>query len=192
MLNSVQRQKVFDSIPNILNGRILPKFISDQYIRSPVVPGIEITYLTQGTRARWSTSPITQRYNADTREWEERWGQIHKCTISVVISSHDKTELFDMAADMLKQIFQRRLGLKWSTDRVKFIDVISEPIYQSVRLEQDRRLLHRAHIDIWLEYEVSWWVDFPVIRRYGADIQDTRFHYMLSEPGAIGCTIRIT
>src|SRR5512143_3158967 len=103
MLNQVQRQAVFDGIPDVLCGITLPKQISDQYVASPNVPGIEITYLTQGTRARWSSHPIRCKWNSETKDFDEEWGQMHSATLSVALLSHDKKQLFNFAADMLMQ-----------------------------------------------------------------------------------------
>lgn len=191
LLTREQRIKVFNAIPNILCGKEIPKRITEQYVQAPEVPGIEITYLTQGVRARWSSSPITVVYNREKYQYEERWGQMHKCVISVTINSFDKAELFDLASEMLKEIFRTRLGFYWPRDRVKFIDVISEPIFTSVRVEQYKKLVHRAHIDIWLEYELSWWLDAdPAIRRFGYEINDY-LTGMLFEPGSYGCSVNI-
>jgi hypothetical protein len=52
---------------------------------------------------------------------------MHSATLSISISSHDKKQLFNFAADMLMQVFRDRLGLNYAKDRVKFIDVISQP-----------------------------------------------------------------
>lgn len=172
MLNQAQRQAVFDGIPNVLCGVTLSKQISDQYIPYPNVPGIEISYLTQGTRARWSSHPIRCKLNSETKDYDEEWGQMHSATLSVVITSHNKKQLFDFAADMLMQIFRDRLGLNYSEDRVKFIDVISQPIISSYRLEPNRGMVHRAHIDIHIEYEVNWQITEPSIKRFSYTYND--------------------
>jgi hypothetical protein len=190
MLNQAQRQVVFDGIPNVLCGITLPKQISDQYVASPNVPGIEITYLTQGTRARWSSHPIRCKWNSETKDYDEEWGQMHSATLSITISSQDKKQLFDFAADMLMQIFRDRLGLNYSEDQVKFIDVISQPILTSYRLEQDRKLTHRTHIDIKIEYEVNWPITEPTIKRFGYNYNDV-YMGMTYEPSAYGISMKL-
>jgi hypothetical protein len=190
MLNQVQRQAVFDGIPYVLCGVSLPKQVSDQYVASPNVPGIEITYLTQGTRARWSSHPIRCKWNSETKNFDEEWGQMHGATLSISILSHDKKQLFNFAADMLMQIFRDRLGLDYSLDRVKFIDVISHPIITSERLEPNRMLVHRASLDIKIEYEVSWPITEPSIKRFGYDYND--YHLGLTYvPGSHGISMKL-
>jgi hypothetical protein len=191
MLNQAQRQAVFDGIPDLLCGITLPKQISDQYVASPNVPGIEITYLTQGTRARWSSHPIRCKWNSETKDYDEEWGQMHSATLSITISSQDKKQLFDFASDMLMQIFRDRLGLNYAVDRVKFIDVISQPILTSERLEPYRGLVHRAHIDIKIEYEVNWPVTEPSIKRFSYTYNDA-YLGMTYEPGAYGISVKLT
>lgn len=190
MLNQRQRQAVFDGIPNVLYGVTLTKQISVQYAPCPNIPGIEITYLTQGTRARWSSHPIRCKFNPDTKDFDEEWGQMHTATISVIISSQDKKQLFDFASDMLMQIFRDRLGLNYAEDRVKFIDVLSQPIIQSYRLEQNRVLVHRANIDIHIEYEVSWPITEPSIKRFGYTFNDA-YLGTAYEPGGYGFTMNL-
>jgi hypothetical protein len=190
MLNQAQRQAVFDGIPDVLCGITLPKQISDQYTAAPNVPGIEITYLTQGTRARWSSHPIRCKWNSETKDFDEEWGQMHSATLSIAILSHDKKQLFNFAADMLMQIFRDRLGLNYAEDRVKFIDVISQPILTSERLEPNRMLVHRAHIDIKIEYEVNWTITEPSIKRFSYTYNDA-YMGMTYEPGAHGISMKL-
>jgi len=89
---------------------------------------------------------------------------------------------------MLLKIFRTRLGLDWTTQRIKFIDVISEPIMDSIRLEQDRKIPHRAHFDIWIEYESSWWRVGPVIHSIGYEIND-KISGVFYEPESYGMSI---
>lgn len=190
MLTADQRIKVFNAIPNNLCGITLPKRVTDQYVQAPLVPGIEITYLVQGVRARWSSSPIVQKYNPDTRVIDERWGQLHKCILSITINSYDKAQLFDLASAMVTEIFRTRLGLVWRRDRVKFIDVVSSPIYTSIRIEQDRKLVHRAHIDVWLEYELSWSIDAPEILAFSCEYNGEPIGISF-KLGSYGCTAKV-
>jgi hypothetical protein len=76
MLNQAQRQAVFDGIPDMLCGITLPKQISDQYVASPNVPGIEITYLPGNERPLVFIYPLQVEFWTD---FDER-GQMHAAT----------------------------------------------------------------------------------------------------------------
>lgn len=189
MLSEYQRKVIFDAIPNVLCGRTLPKVVTEQYVSAYSIPGIEITYLVYGRRSNWSSSPIRTWYDEDTQTYEEEWGQLHRCTVSIAIVSDNLRDLYCYANDMLRQIFQRRLGLRWSDHRLRFIDVLSSPILPSIRVEQEKKRIFRAFIDVMIEYEVSWRREAPDIRRFDINIGDSTLINVI--PGGYTCSIRL-
>lgn len=166
MLSSRQRDAVFDGIPYVLAGNTCTKVLGRQYIRenNEVLPSITVTYQTESVRARWKGTEIRSSWNDITQEYDCKEGLIEKAIVGLTISSMDYSLTMDMAADLLMQLYRDRLNLDWGDIRVKFILVPSAPIMDSYRYEQGRGLVFRAHIDVWIEYEVSWDVIAPAIK----------------------------
>jgi hypothetical protein len=170
MLTKTQRDAVFSGIPSILDGISCTKVLSDQYVLDPTLPNIAVKYLSESVRARWMGQELRSTRTHRTDDFDCVGGLIEKATIGVTISSEDYDQTMNMAADMLMQLYRDRLGLDWYDYRVRFINTLGAPILTSYRYEQDRRLVHRAHIDFSIEYEVSWPITEPAIRKVGADI----------------------
>jgi hypothetical protein len=197
MLTKIQRDAVFSGIPSILNGVSCTKVVSDQYVLNPTLPNITVKYLSDSVRARWMGQEIRSSRAHRTDDFDCVGGLIEKATIGVTISSEDYDQTMNMAADMLMQLYRDRLGLDWYDYRVRFINTLNAPILTSYRYEQDRRLVHRAHIDFSIEYEVSWQITEPAIRKVGADIavedQDSVAHIyeLMYAPGLYGMAVTI-
>jgi hypothetical protein len=81
----------------------------------------------------------------------------------------------NMAADMIMQLYRDRLNMTWWDCRVKLIETLGDPIIDSYRYEPDRDLVFRAHVDIWIEYEISWPVIAPAIWLYDSKIEPGNF-----------------
>lgn len=171
MMTETQRDAVFAGIPYILNGTTCTKVLSDQYVSDPTLPCVTIKYLSDSIRVRWKGQEIRSFREHRTDDFDCTEGLIEKATIGLTVSSLSYAGTLNMAADMLVQLYRDRLGLDWYDYRVKFVDTLNAPIESTYRLEQDRALVYRAHVDISIEYEVSWPVIAPAIRKVGADIQ---------------------
>lgn len=170
-MTETQRDAVFAGIPYILDGITCTKVLSDQYVPDPTLPSVTIKYLSDSIRVRWKGQEIRSFREHRTDDFDCTEGLIEKATIGLTVSSLSYADTLNMAADMLVQLYRDRLGLDWYDYRVKFVDTLNAPIESTYRLEQDRALVYRAHVDISIEYEVSWPVTAAAIRKVGADIQ---------------------
>lgn len=192
MLTKVQREAVFNGVPYILNGFKCTKVVADQYVRDPTLPNITIRYLSDSILARWAGQEIRSGRKHRTDDFDCVEGLIEKATVGITISSEDYAQALDMAADMLMQLYRDRLRLNWYDYRVRFINTLAAPIITSYRYEEDRKLVHRAHIDVSIEYEVSWPIVAPAIRKIGADIgvkdmgEIAYIHELMYAPGLYG------
>jgi hypothetical protein len=172
MMTSAQRTAVFDGIPYILDDTECTKVLSRQYVKDndDILPSITITYLTESIRARWKGQEIRSIRNEYTRDFDCKEGLIEKATIGLTVSSMEYNKTMDMASDMIMQLYRDRLELIWGDIRVKFIDVLNAPFIDTYRHEKGRGLVFRAHLDISIEYEVSWDVVAPAIRSFDVDV----------------------
>jgi hypothetical protein len=197
MLTKIQRNAVFSGIPSTLDGISCTKIVSDQYVLSPTLPNITVKYLSDSVRARWMGQEIRSTRAHRTDDFDCVGGLIEKATIGLTISSEDYDQTMNMAADMLMQLYRDRLRLDWYDHRVRFINTLNAPILTSYRHEQDRKLVHRAHLDFSIEYEVSWQITEPAIRKVGADIavedQDSVAHIyeLMYAPGLYGMAVTL-
>lgn len=170
MMIKTQRDAVFAGIPYILDGKTCTKVLTDQYVSDPTLPSVSIKYLSDSVRTRWKGQEIRSTREHRTDDFDCVEGLIEKATIGITISSLSYADTMNMAADMLIQLYRDRLGLDWYDYRVKFVDTLNAPIATTYRLEESRELVHRAHVDISIEYEVSWAVTAPAIHKVGAEI----------------------
>ena len=173
VLNSSQRNALFNRIPNILGGQTAYKYRRDQGTISPEMlavsyPSVTFSVLTHSSRMGHRTFGRYIVWRDLSNDVQDEFGEINRATISITLSMQSvddsdyyaqiaRDQVLDMAQDLEQQLKFFRIGLDWSRDRIKFVEVVS-----SVELPPERvvstvpnRYIYRSVVDFIIDYELK-------------------------------------
>jgi len=170
VIGSETKDKLLAWLPTILAGQELELIETADYMGSYPVPSMSISYLSAGPIQRWAGAAPMSILPNENGDYDEKYGQHHKLTISIGLRSYDSRQLDDMSNDFLKKIFKNRQLLSLRRDGFCFVEVLSNRIRLTERDEKSSKKIYRAIFDLLFEYEICWLGDEPAIMKFGADV----------------------
>ena len=167
MLSVTQKAKLYANIPAILSSYICDKYLRDRFFGPTVYPSETISFLTEGIRKGYGTwAPVSSYINADTKDWDDYFGEREEANLSVTLWSDTEEQLREIANSLEVLIKIDRLGLDWPTDHMKFSRFKNITLLPPYADEFNRIHSWRAVLDFTIEYEWAELELAPAIKAF--------------------------
>lgn len=168
MLTQAQRDRIYESIPTLLDGRDIVKIREGDIVREPKLPRMIFTVITEGVRVHYSRDRV--RYNRVTIDGDlstDYWyGQVDRASFSIVIEGYDKDDVGTLGRALFLQLWREELGLSWSKDRMRVAKIFEPNYLPQIYDNRTGKSIYRLSVDFWVEYEFSWIETAPLIRKF--------------------------
>lgn len=164
-LTTTQRNKIYNGIPSILGTTIVHKQQTGQFVNPPTFPSLLVAFLTEGITVR-PRQRLRTIFDPANQVWHEVYGEQKKASISCVLESTDKAQVYELADLLAHEIESTELGINPIDDSMQFrgFDPPNFPNPYFLDRPSGRIAIHRCVLDFFVEYEYSWTYDRPLIK----------------------------